>query len=128
MCIRDRGMATVRQVPGQSIYLLQSGGNVTAALQKLRKDATVESAELDQAISLNAAAPQVLSGLSTDTMFLLDRETLMDFYGTSVLRAYVEQDALSIIHAKDARAVTTGAGARVAYIDTGIDPSHPCLL
>jgi len=45
-----------------------------------------------------------------------------------VLRAYVEQQALSIIHAKEALATSTGAGTRVAYIDTGIDPSHPALL
>ena len=39
----------------------------------------------------------------------------------------VHQWALDMIHADEAHAVTTGAGATVAVVDTGIDAAHPDL-
>jgi len=51
----------------------------------------------------------------------------MNFYGTDVLNAYVNQTALQIIRLKETRSITTGAGTRVAYIDTGVDSDHPAL-
>jgi len=73
---RDLGLRTIRQVPGQSIYLEQVRNDPALVLQRLRQDRSVESAEADQPIQLNAAANQTISGLSTDTMFLLDRQTM----------------------------------------------------
>ena len=58
---------------------------------------------------------------------LLDGQTLTTFYGSTVLQAYVNQPAVAITHVSDVRNMSTGAGTRIAYIDTGVDFRHPAL-
>jgi len=126
---RSAGTRTADEIPGSGIYLLRTDRNATAVLEKLGRDPRVESAEENKRIRLNEPADpaRTFSGLSTDTVFLLDGVTTTPFYGADVLRAYAEQPALSITKADQARRISTGAGARVAYIDTGVDPAHPAL-
>jgi subtilisin family serine protease len=58
---------------------------------------------------------------------LLDGRTQTTFYGTTVLKSYVDQPAVWITQLNEARELSTGAATRVAYIDTGVDFSHPAL-
>jgi subtilisin family serine protease len=58
---------------------------------------------------------------------LLDGQSLTNFYGTTVLQSYIAQPALTLARATAVRDISTGAGTRVAYIDTGVDPYHPAL-
>src|SRR4029078_13360047 len=58
---------------------------------------------------------------------LLDGETLTTFFGTTVLKAYVDQPALSLTRVSDVRSISTGAATRIAYIDTGVDVDPPAL-
>ena len=128
---RDSATHVVRQIPGQSIYLLEvDSGTVTTALEKLIQSPAVVVAESNRAIPLesgsNPATPsdaKVVQSMAA----LLDGQTITNFYGTDVLKAYVDQTALQIIGAPDTRNISTGTGTRIAFIDTGVDADHPVL-
>jgi subtilisin family serine protease len=54
--------------------------------------------------------------------------TLVNYYGVTVIHGYVSQPASTIIELPDTQAAygVSGAGT-VAVIDTGVDPAHPVL-
>src|SRR5207237_1666793 len=119
---------TVRQIPQTSIYLLQYGGEQDGTLQDLQTDPAVESAEKNSRFKLRSGwQPLIIYGLTSAMASLLDGQSLTNFYGTTVLKSYISQPALTLARATDIRNISTGAGARVAYIDTGVDPYHPAL-
>ncbi len=128
---RGSGTHVARQVPGEPVYLLQvDSGTATAAVQKLTQNPGVAIAELNRSLKLesgpNPTTPsdaQVVQSMAA----LLDGTTITNFYGTDVLRAYVDQTALQIIGAAKTRSFSTGTGTRIAFIDTGVDADHPAL-
>jgi len=125
------GTRVTRQIPGQSVYLLQANtGNADTVLQKLINNPGVAIAELNRSLRFDSGSGTLLpadANLVQSMAALLDGQTKMNFYGTDVLNAYVNQTALQIIRLKETRSITTGAGTRVAYIDTGVDSDHPAL-
>src|SRR5262249_48522216 len=129
--IRDSSTHVVRQIPGQSIYLLQvDSGTTDGALQKLRQSPLIAAAEANRPLrlksGLNPATPSD-ARLGQDMAAMLDGVTTTNFYGTDVLQAYIAQPALQIIGAPDVRNISTGVGTHIGYIDTGVDPDHPVL-
>ena len=122
------GTQTVRHIRHTPIYLVKSSGDDTV-LSDLQNDKHVESAEKNAKVKLRSNSQQASSigGLSDAMTSLLDGHTLTTFYGTSVLKSYAEQPALTIEHVNEVGSLSTGAGTRVAYIDTGVDPYHPAL-
>jgi subtilisin family serine protease len=128
---RDASAHVVRQVPGQSIYLLQvDSGTRDDAIKKLLQSPLVAAAEPNRPLrlesALNPATPSD-ARLGQAMAALLDGQTITNFYGTDVLQAYITQPALQIIGAPDVRNISTGVGTRIGYIDTGVDPDHPVL-
>jgi subtilisin family serine protease len=114
---RKFGTMTLKEIRSNSLYLIGARGNSVSAAS-LATDSSVESAEVNSKFKL---------GDDTVTIYLLDggdRETLN---GTDVPKAYSQQPALSIIEADKTRGLSTGAGARVAIVDTGADFFHPAL-
>ena len=102
--------------------------NGQAVLHKIQKEPAVEDAEIDRRVKLTSARlANVSPELVQDMMALLDGQTMTSFNGTTVLKAYAEQRAMTVIGADQVRKISTGAGTRVAYIDTGVDPMHPAL-
>src|SRR6267143_3204540 len=102
--------------------------NGQAVLHKIQKEPAVEDAEIDRRVKLTSARlANVSPELVQDMMALLDGQTMTSFNGTTVLKAYAEQRAMTVIGADQVRKISTGAGTRVAYIDTGVDPYHPAL-
>ena len=122
------GTHTIRHIPHTSIYLVRSSGD-DKVLNDLRNNQHVESAEKNAKVKLRSNTQQASlnGGLSDAMTSLLDGHTRTTFYGTSVLKSYVEQPALTVEHVNEVRSLSTGAGTRVAYIDTGVDPYHPAL-
>jgi len=119
---------TVAQIPNKSIYLITGGPVGGSVLQDLQNDPQVESAEENVQIKLGSNQQAALdSGLANVLPSLLNGETITTFYGTNVLNSYADQPALVLSHVNDTRYISTGAGTRVAYIDTGVDPYHPAL-
>jgi subtilisin family serine protease len=128
---RAHGTQTLSQIPNTYIYLI-SAANTDAGdtiLHAIQNDDAVDTAEKNAAIRLHSDPRTALSSVFANvTPFSLDDHTLTTFFGTNVLKAYVIQPALALVHANDVRGISTGAGTRVAYIDTGVDPYHPALL
>jgi subtilisin family serine protease len=128
---RDTGTSVARQIPGQSVFLLQVNSGLPAtAAQKLAQDPSVAFAELNQDLQLETASNRPTASdvqLGQSMAALLDGQTTTDFYGANVLDAYVNQTALQIVGVPQTRYISTGKGTRIAFIDTGVDADHPAL-
>ena len=121
---------TVRQIPRTSIYLVQDDGDgrENGTLNDLQKDPAIESVEKNGRVKLRSDRQALpINGLTSAMASLLDGQSLTNFYGTTVLKSYIDQPALTLARVTAVRDISTGAGARVAYIDTGVDPYHPAL-
>src|SRR5215471_1556712 len=124
------GTQTVRQIDGSPIYLVQTGtpdvnGQV---LQQLHNDSSVASVEPNTSVRLRSPSDATLNpALVQQIASQIDGQTMTTFYGSTVLQAYVNQRAVAITHVSDVRNMSTGAGTRIAYIDTGVDFHHPAL-
>jgi subtilisin family serine protease len=126
---KARGTKTVGQVHDTSIYLVESIGEADDKILKdLKKDKAVETAENNGHVKLRSDNEAPLSPILVQQMAaLLDGQTRTTFFGTDVLKAYVEQPALYVTRVNEVRTVSTGAATRVAFIDTGVDFDHPAL-
>jgi thermitase len=121
---------TIAQIPNTSIYLIKTDDDDSddKILKHLQHDKSVQSVEKNARIKLHSDQQAPLDSALADAMAsLLDGHTLDTFYGTNVLRSYIDQPALRLTRVNDVRDISTGAGTRVAYIDTGVDPYHPAL-
>jgi len=126
----DNGTHTLDQIPGTSVHLLRldNGDALEDVLNRIRQHPAVEGAEPNRTVKLDATAPPSPSANLGQAMAdLLDTNAKTIFYGTYVLQAYATQPAMQVIHLSGVRNLSTGAGTRVAYIDTGVDPYHPAL-
>jgi subtilisin family serine protease len=127
---RNNGTRTVRQVPNTPIFLLKAegDGDNNDVLKKLKKDRDIDIAEKNRRVKLAPGTEAPLNTSLVEQMTsLLDGRTVTAFYGTTVLKSYVDQPAVSITQLNEVRNVSSGAATRVAYIDTGVDFSHPAL-
>ena len=127
---KEHDTKTVRQIPNTSIYLIQADGgdNDDRLLKKLKRDKAVDTVEKNSRIKLRSKNEVSFNPALVQQMAsLLDGRTLTTFYGSTVLKSYADQPALAVAHVNEARSLSTGAGARVAYIDTGVDFYHPAL-
>ncbi len=126
----ENGTKTIRQIPNTRIYLLRvEEDEEMKVLKKLRKDSGVEDAEFDVKFRLTSASDttRLSSGLVQELVSMLDGRTMTNFNGSTVLKSYAEQGAVKVIKADLARKLSTGAGTRVGFMDTGVDFHHPAL-
>jgi subtilisin family serine protease len=115
----------------------KSTKNLDKLLREIERERGIVSVESNYLLSVDAgsaadsgAGPDLewsVMSLFWSVMSLFGEKTPTDFYGTEVIEGYANQPALDIIHASEIRSVSTGAGTRVAFIDTGVDPDHPAL-
>ncbi len=125
---RSNGTRTVDHVSNTPVYLITGDNTSQQTLKKLKIDRSVEVVEKNRSVKLRSPEQAGLSPSLVQAMAsLLDGHTLTTFYGTTVLKAYVEQPALDLTEVSDVRSISTGAATRVAYIDTGVDFNHPAL-
>src|SRR5882724_5002224 len=127
---KNYGTRKAGYLANRGIWLIHvdDSTNGQAVLHKIQKEPAVEDAEIDRRVKLTSARlANVSPELVQDMMALLDGQTTTSFNGTTVLKAYAEQRAMTVIGADQVRKISTGAGTRVAYIDTGVDPMHPAL-
>src|SRR6266850_3218584 len=126
----DYGDKKSDDLANKGIYVIHIADSAReqTVLRALQKDPVVENAETDRRVKLSwARLANVSPGLVQDMIAHLDGQTMTSFNGATVLKAYAEQPAMKVIGADQVRNSSTGAGTRVAYIDTGVDPMHPAL-
>ena len=130
----------IGQIGDEPIYLLQVEDD-TELFRKLRLDQSVLDVEEDRIVELAKRGDKASSSgpgapvhlhqgtvpLFQSMMSLSGDHPKTSFFGTEVLEAYADQEALDLIHAPDVRHLATGAGTRIAFIDTGVDYDHPAL-
>jgi subtilisin family serine protease len=125
---KTHGTRTVRKIPNDPIYLVKTDIAGDDALRRLKEDVGIEIAEKnDRARLTSGDAARLDPLLARQTASTLDAYTLTTFYGTAVLKSYADQPAVHITRLNEARSLSTGAATRVAYIDTGVDFTHPAL-
>ena len=119
----------VRNIPNTPVYLVLVDGASSEVLKTLRADtANVSVAEKNCRVRFPWGDEAPLDpSVVQQTASSLDGQTLTTFYGTTVLKAYIEQPAVYITRLNEVRSVSSGAATQVAYIDTGVDYSHPAL-
>ncbi|MHC4991118.1 MAG: S8 family serine peptidase [Planctomycetota bacterium] len=108
--VAEYGGVVLGAVPTEEVYLVEvpEGQNEQDFADQLMEDPRVDEVDLND----DAEAP----GGSSQSFFF------------SVLPAlYDKQYAWPTIQLPDAQLATTGAGVRVAVIDSGVDPAHPAL-
>ena len=126
----------LKQIEDQPIFLVQAKHS-KKLLKKLGKEKKVVSLEPDLWFSLDTGSETDSGGglgldwsvmsLFWSVMSLFGDKDITEFYGTEVIEGYAQQPALDVIHVSDIRSITSGAGTRIAFIDTGVDPDHPAL-
>ena len=126
------------QIGDEPIYLVEVQDKKSVK-KKLKRERAVVDAEENRIIRLDRrkassgdgdndiALDQSTMSLFQSVMSLFGEHSKASFFGTEVLEAYAHQEALDLIHASDVRSLTTGAGTRIAFIDTGVDYDHPAL-
>ena len=125
----DLGTRTVQHIPNTRIYLIHADDDSDKVLRKAKRHPDVAEAEQNPKFRLSSSrvSLNVSPGLVDDMMSMLDGRTMTSLNGAIVLKAYADQPALKIVGVDLVRNLSTGAGTRVAYIDTGVDPNHPAL-
>ena len=133
----DNGRSGKSAKSAKSAKSGKSTKNLDKLLREIERERGIVSVESNYLLSVDAgsaadsgAGPDLewsVMSLFWSVMSLFGEKTPTDFYGTEVIEGYANQPALDIIHASEIRSVSTGAGTRVAFIDTGVDPDHPAL-
>ncbi len=130
-------LQVLEQVGQEPIFLVQADGTDADLISRMTNDRSVTDVEPNGLVALESK-PQPIAGgvidLDQSTMSLFQRVMSLfgegsptHFFGTEVPEHYADQIALDVVHASDTRHITTGAGTRIAFIDTGVDPDHPAI-
>ncbi len=120
------GLTVVEPLDSQdSVYLVTAppSQSVQQIETEVGSDSEVTDIEPDQDVDvpeLNQSTAAILDSLPAPTS--------VQYYGSSVLGAYLSQQAVSLVNLTDTQNSyqATGDGI-VAIIDTGVDPTHPAL-
>jgi thermitase len=107
------GATILHEDAAQGIVSLapQANGSVSGLLGQMAVDPRITSSESNSYLQTAESRQQ---------SFAFDD-------GLSTAITYVEQPAAEVLHLLDAHNTATGAGVKVAILDTGIDPNHPAL-
>ena len=126
------------QIGDEPIYLIEVEDKKSVK-KKLKKEKNVVGAEDNRTIRVHRGKAgsgdgdneidldQSTMSLFQSVMSLFGDHSYTSFFGTEVLEDYANQGALDLVHVSDIRHLTTGAGTRIAFIDTGVDYDHPAL-
>jgi subtilisin family serine protease len=121
---------TTRRMENSRLYLVRNDDGNAQTLNDLIKDPRVNDAEENRRFRLDFTdtALNVSPLLGQEMFALLDTVSLTNLNGVMVLSAYANQPAATRVGLDQVRSISSGVAARVAYIDTGIDPYHPALM
>jgi len=128
----NHGVNVLRAMSGSAtgifVVAVPSGPLSSSVLRSLADDPNVSGVEADSQVALPelAGVPVRASGQSTlPPLFNPNQNT--PYYGTMAWDPYVNQPAVWTIGVDIAHMFSTGQGAVVAVIDTGVDPNNAIL-
>lgn len=124
------GLTMVEQVGPPDAVLVTGPTSVTVdqLTQQVSSDPRVTGFEVEQRAVVVEADPRAQQTASTASLTpALMSLGRVNFYGTQVWSAYLNQPFLAQIDLAKPSASNIGTGAIVAVIDTGVDPTHPAL-
>ncbi len=113
----------------RGVYLV--AGPPTASVQQVLDDVGADFEVADVELDANLGITESAASLNQSSVAILDTlpaPSVVGYFGTPVLGAYLFQPAAAIIGVQDVQTTfgATGAGI-VAIIDTGVDPNHSVL-
>ena len=125
------------QAGDQPVFLVRTESTDAALIERLARDKAVTDVEPNGLVSLETESQPIPGGVldldqSTMSLFqsvmsLFGEDSPTYFFGTEVPDHYAQQIGLDVIHVSDTRDISTGAGTRIAFIDTGVDLDHPAI-
>jgi subtilisin family serine protease len=128
---RRHGLTVVKSLTGSAAgyHVLSSNGPVPrTVLQNLSMEFAVSSAEPEKLVQLpGIKAAATVHPASAAAAGLRISSTLIRYHDSYAASAYVNQPASDVINMDLAHILSTGDGAVVATIDTGVDFSHSVL-
>ena len=116
------GAAVVDAIPGY--FLINVPSSVDTATIEHVPGANVEASENGPVFIPRTGRPTTGTSLSGGTPSL---GSIVDWYGAPARQGYRDQTVVEKIALKQALNLATGAGVKVALIDTGVDLEHPAL-
>ena len=129
---RRHGLGILRSMddPGRVLHVVTvpAGPFHDQIIRSVKADHDVANLELDRLVALPETSSGVRINQSTAAILdALSNRTVVSYYGTLAWGGYTSQPAGAIIRVAEAqRFFATGAGT-VAFLDTGVDFSHPVL-
>ena len=130
-------LQVLEQIGPQPIFLVLSDSTDLSLIDRMMADRLVVDVEENAFVTLEsrpqndsdavAGLDQSTMSLFQSTMSLFADVPLIPFFGTEVAEQYATQQGLDVVHATDTRDRSIGAGTRIGFIDTGVDPDHPAL-
>lgn len=130
--VSQYGLTLVGPLNSQGgVYLAAAPAGVAAqqVTNELAADPDVQSFEQDSTMEAAEVEPQ--SKITVDLSAIqaaLSNTTTLNYYGSTVRDAYVNQPATAVIQSGQAHNMFPTGGPIVAVIDTGVDPTHPALV
>lgn len=125
------GLNVVRSLRGSARGLfvvgIPSGPLASSIVRAVASDAGVSSIEPDSQVTLPELAGVPVRQPGGALPPLYNAYQTVDYYGAMVWGPYVSQPATSILGVAGAQQLSTGLGAVVALIDTGVDPNNLVL-
>ncbi len=132
--LADHQISSARSIPGESVYRVEitSESSLETLTGQLYTTPGLLSVEPNQKGVITGAEPAAM--IDQRPMLVLDQRPMLvlddgrlNSTVDSAASAVLRQEWLSQIHAPEAWNVATGAGVKVAILDTGIDMTHPFL-
>ena len=120
------GAAVLDALPGYFLITVPSTVDATT-IEAIHGQGQIEASDDSTVAFPRKGATTSSATSSTPTTSLPPLGSLTDWYGTPARQGYTTQAVVSKIKLLDAFQDTTGSGARVALIDTGVDLGHPTL-
>jgi len=126
------GLSVVRAIPGSGsgwfVVTAPSGPQSGSVPRVLAADPNVSAVEADSQVALPELAGQPVRPASQSTLPpLVDPGQSSLYYGSMAWGSYINQPAAWLIGVGMAHWLSTGQGAVVALIDTGVDPGNLVL-
>ena len=119
---------TLNSEGGVYLVTAPADASTTQLTAAFAADSNIQAFESNSLMQESEIEPASTVAVNTNLMqSALSNKTTVNYYGSTVRAAYVNQPAASQIQLQQAQQAFPTGGPIVAVIDTGVDPTHPAL-